>query len=185
MNLKLRQPDPRRWNIATKLQGAPTPMGSTTHQACAKTAITVKVGTRWRPLARILIVNSMPEVYARHAIYGTTITGLGKRRLSTPALKLTLVKNKILLKSNKNQSNSHYLRVHLRSWTLLSLIMTSLSSLLSSNAIWNAFPWWTKNEWNFQYLTTLRIKIKALSVYLHTQANEELNDLNRSTCIKT
>ena len=90
-------------------------MGSTTHQACAKTAITVRVGTRWPPLAHILIVNSMPEGYARLAIYGTTITGLGKRRLSTPALKLILVKNKILSKSNKNQSISHYLKVPPRS----------------------------------------------------------------------
>ena len=108
MNLKLRQPDPRRLNIATKLQGALTPMGSTTLQACAKTAITVRVATRWRLLARILTGNSMPEGYARLAIYGTTITGLGKQRLSTPALRLILGKNKILLKFNKYPSNSRY-----------------------------------------------------------------------------
>ena len=78
------------------------------HQACAKTVTTVRVGTRWRLLAHILTGNSMPEVYARRATYGTTITGLGKRRLSTPALKLISGKDKILLKFNKYPSSSHY-----------------------------------------------------------------------------
>ena len=108
MNLKLIQPDPRRLNIATKLQGALTPMGSIMHQACAKTVTTVRVGTRWRLLVPILTGNSMPEGYARLAIYETTITGLDKRRLSTPAFKLILGKNKIQLKSNKYLSSSHY-----------------------------------------------------------------------------
>ena len=83
-------------------------MGSTTHQACAKTVITVRAETRWLLLARILTGNSMPEGFARLAIYGTTITGLDKRRLSTPALKLILGKNKIQLMFNKYPSNSLY-----------------------------------------------------------------------------
>ena len=106
--IKLRQPDPRRLNIATKSQDALTPMGSTTHQVCAKTATIVRDGTKWRLPALILIGNFMPEAYARHAIYGTTITGLGKRRLSTLKLRLILDKNKILFKSHKYPSNSHY-----------------------------------------------------------------------------